>query len=84
MSIESAIACINLVGRVVRPAHSTERWAFARGKPRAGTVIDVRILGLDHAMVVVQFESQATCMYAHELDIVTDEAADSATPLQNV
>jgi hypothetical protein len=71
MSIESAIACINLVGKTVRPAHGTERWAFANGKPEIGHVIDVHIPDLDHPFAVVEFESETAYLAAFELDVVT-------------
>lgn len=71
MSIESAIACINLVGKTVRPAYGTERWAFADGKPRLGKVIDVHIPDLDHTHAVVQFGREIAYLCAFELDVIT-------------
>lgn len=71
MSIESAMACLNLVGKTVRPAYGTERWAFANGKPRLGKVTNVHIPDLDHPFAVVQFGAETAYMSAFELDIVT-------------
>lgn len=71
MSIESAIACVNLVGRTVRPAHGTERWAFANENPRCGQVIDVYIPALDNPFVVVQYGNETAFHSAFELDVIT-------------
>lgn len=71
MSIESAMACLNLVGKTVRPAHGTERWAFANGKPRLGQVTNVHIPDLDHSFAVVQFGDETAYLSAFELDVVT-------------
>ena len=71
MSIETAMACLNLVGKTVRPAYGTERWAFANGKPRFGQVTNVHIHDLDHPFVVVQFGAETAYLHAFELDVVT-------------
>lgn len=71
MSIESAMACLNLVGKTVRPAYGTEHWAFANGKPRLGKVTNVHIPDLDHPFAVVQFGAETAYLSAFELDVVT-------------
>lgn len=71
MSIKSAMDCLNLVGKTVRPAYGTERWAFANGKPSAGKVIDVHIPDLDHTHAVVKFGSDIAYLCPFELDVLT-------------
>ena len=64
MSIESAQAAIALVGKTVRPAHGTERWAFAKGKPRPGTVIDMEAPRIDAERLKRLANGHATFMSA--------------------
>ncbi len=71
MSIESAQAAIALVGKTVRPAHGTERWAFAKGKPRIGKVIDIHIPDLAHPYVLCDFGGDAAYLYPFELEVLT-------------
>lgn len=71
MSIESALAAINLVGKTVRPAHGTPRWTFANGKPRSGTVIDIHMPDLQHPCVVVRYGSNIDYSYPFELEVAT-------------
>jgi len=73
MSIISALAAINLVGKTVRPAHGTERRARASGRPRTGIVTDVHIRDLAHPYVIVQYGHDIDCVFPFELDVVPDE-----------
>lgn len=72
-AVAPAISCINLVGKTVRPAHGTERWAFANGSPQSGKVIDVHIPGLERPFAVVRFGNDIVFMCAFELEIVEGE-----------
>jgi hypothetical protein len=71
MSLQSAQDALNLVGKTIRPAHGTERWAFANGKPRAGKVVDVRILDLNHTNVLIDFGYEHAYLSPFECEIVT-------------
>ncbi|MDR2187012.1 MAG: hypothetical protein LBE62_03045 [Azonexus sp.] len=75
MSIESARAALNLVGKTVRPTPGSERAAFANGKPRCGKVVDIYFPDLNHPYLNVDFGTFRECMYAFELDVVEEAAA---------
>ncbi len=72
MSVESARAAIDLVGKTVRPAHGTERWARANGKPRHGVVIDIQIPDLEHTYVLCDFGTDAEYLFPFELEVLTN------------
>ena len=71
MSIQSCLDAINLVGKTVKPAHGTERWARANGKPRIGKVINFHIPDVDHPYVVVEYGTDVDFPYPFELDVIT-------------
>lgn len=71
MSIESAKTCIELVGKTIRPAIGTERWARANGKPHCGVVTDVHIPSITHPYIVCDFGGETTYLFAFEVDVIT-------------
>lgn len=71
MSAASALQAINLVGHTVRPAHGSERWAFANGNPAHGRVVDVHIPDLAHPCIVCEFPSDTVCLYPFEVEVLT-------------
>lgn len=71
MSVESARAALDLVGKTVRPAHGTERWARANGKPCHGVVIDIHIPDLEHTFVLCDFGADAEYLSPFELETLT-------------
>lgn len=71
MSIESAKACIDLVGKTIRPATGSERWAFANGKPVSGVVTDVHIPSLSHSYIVCNFAGETAYLCAFEVEVLT-------------
>lgn len=72
MTTQSASAAIALVGKTVRPAHGTERWAMASGKPMSGTVIDIYIPDITRPYVIVQYGKDRVFQYPFELDVITE------------
>jgi hypothetical protein len=73
MSIKSARAALNLVGKKVCPAPGSEWDAFSCGKPQAARVIDVYMPDISHPYVVVKFQNGRTDhMYPFELIVVPD------------
>ena len=71
MSIESAKACLDLVGKTIRPAQGSERWAFSNGKPRCGVVTDVHIPALSHPYIVCDFAGETAYLCAFEVEVIT-------------
>lgn len=67
-------AALSLVGATIRPAHGTERWAFAHGRPAAGVVVGVRIPSPRHHSVVCRFPGGDAHLCPFEVDILQEAA----------
>lgn len=66
-----ALQAINLVGKLIRPAFGSERWAFANGRPKCGRVVNVRIPDLDHTYIVCDFDGETAYLSPFEVVVVT-------------
>ena len=69
MSIESARAALELLGKTVVPAEGTE-WQALHGS-YCGQVTNLYIPDLEHVFVLVDFGSDATYLSPFELVVLT-------------